>query len=260
MDAVAIGADGGLLRTVGDRPAVHALLIGDEWLGAFAVRLHEEPLPVAAAAGGGNVGVTHRRLGIVAGHELVDVAVAVLAGCGDFATAGYSGVNTVRVALPLVCMALGAGDFLRSGFVRETTNVGVAVDALEHGAVNGMLELVLIDVDAHRRAVYVLSESGIGVAGEAVRILELLRGVRGGGPGKTEKNECKRRKPASKVHALRRRFGENCRRDRSHRGSYQPSAISLQMFWWRGGGGAIRSFPRRNYGKDRAFLHPAWVF
>jgi hypothetical protein len=44
-----------------------------------------------------------------------------------------------------------------------------------------------------------------------------LRGDWGGGPGKTEKSERKRCKPASKVHALRRRSGGKTRRDRSHR-------------------------------------------
>ncbi len=260
MDAVAIGADGGLLRAAGDGAAVHAGLIGEEGLRAFAVRLHEELLPVAAAAGGGYIGVTHGRLGIVSGHDLVDVAVAVLAGCSGAASLCGFGVDAVGVDLLGIGVALGAGHLLRTRLMHEALYILMAIHALEHGTVNGVFEFVLVDVDAHRRAVHVLSERGIGVAGEAVRILELLRGVRGGGPGKTENNERKRRNPASKVHALRRRFGGNCRRDRSHRGSYQPSAISFQMFWWRGGGGAIRSFPRRNYGKDRAFLHPAWVF
>ncbi len=99
VDSVAIGADGGLLRAVGDGAAVDARLIGEEGLRGFAVRLHEELLPVAAAAGGGNVGVIDGRFGIVAGDDLMDVAVAVLAACGDFAVAYGLGVNAVRVAL-----------------------------------------------------------------------------------------------------------------------------------------------------------------
>ena len=38
--AVAVGADGGLLRAVFDGATVHALLVGDEGLRAYAVGLH----------------------------------------------------------------------------------------------------------------------------------------------------------------------------------------------------------------------------
>jgi hypothetical protein len=41
-----------------------------------------------------------------------------------------------------------------------------------------------------------------------------------GGPGKTESSERKQSKPTSKVHALRRLFGQKTCRDRSHRDSY----------------------------------------
>lgn len=146
----------------------------------------------------------------------MDVAVAILATCGNFAGARGQGVNAVRISLPLVGVALGAGDFFRGGIVRETLDVCVAVDALEHGTVNGVLELVGVDGDAVAVA---RGHAGVAVAGKAVGVLELLRGEWGGGPGKTKKDERKRCKPASKVHALRRRFGENSCRDCSHRGS-----------------------------------------
>ena len=100
MRAVAVGADGGLLRAVGDGAAVHAVLIGDEGLRAFAVRLHEKLLPVAAAAGGGNVGVIDGRLGIAGRDDLVHVAVAVFAAGGGFCPVCRLGVGAVRVAWP----------------------------------------------------------------------------------------------------------------------------------------------------------------
>ena len=78
--AVAVGAHRGLLRSVLHRAPVHALLVGNKRLRALAVRLHQELLPVAPSAGGGNIGVIHRRLGVVAGQHLVRAAVAVLAG------------------------------------------------------------------------------------------------------------------------------------------------------------------------------------
>ena len=97
--AVAIGADGGLLRAVGDGAAVHAVLVGDEGLRAFAVRLHEKLLPVAPAAGGGNVGVIDGRLGIARALNLVNVAVAVLATGGNLSALVHFRVDAVRVGL-----------------------------------------------------------------------------------------------------------------------------------------------------------------
>ena len=79
--AVAIGADRGLLRSFFDGAPMHAFLIGDEGLRALAVRLHQKLLPVASAAGDGNVGMIDRRLGIVGGQNLVRASVAVLAVC-----------------------------------------------------------------------------------------------------------------------------------------------------------------------------------
>ena len=53
--AVAIGADRGLLRSLFDGQSMHALLVRDKSLRALAVRLHQELLPVAPAAGDGNL-------------------------------------------------------------------------------------------------------------------------------------------------------------------------------------------------------------
>ena len=164
MDAMAIGADGGLLRAVGDSAAVDTGLIGEEGLRGFAVRLHEELLTVAAAAGGGNVDVIHGRFGIVTGNDLVDIAVAILAACGDFSGAGDLGVNAVRVALALIGVALVAGDFFRGRVVGEAFDVGVAINAGEC-AVNGVLELAGVDGDAVAIAI---GHAGVAVAGEAV--------------------------------------------------------------------------------------------
>ena len=61
---------------------------------------------MAAAAGDGNVGAISRRFGIVAGDDGVDVAVAVLTACGNFAGGRDLGVNAVRVALAFVGVAV----------------------------------------------------------------------------------------------------------------------------------------------------------
>ncbi len=184
MDAVAIGADGGLLRAIGDGAAVNAGLIGEEGLGGFAVRLHKKLLPVAAATGDGNVGAIDGGFWVVAGDDGMHVTVAVLAGGGDFSRGGDLGVNAVRVALAFIGMALVASDFFWRGVVRDAANVGVTIDTGKC-AVDGVLEFGGVDGDAMAVA---RGHGGVGVAGEAVGVLELLRGG-WGGPGKTESSE-----------------------------------------------------------------------
>ena len=110
-------------------------------------------------------------------NDFMRAAVTVFAGGGGgLSGAGFAGVNAARVGGLRVSVALGTGDFLRRGFVGETLYVGVAIDAMKEPAMHRVLELVLIDVKADDRAVDVLSEGGVAVAGEAVSVLELLRG------------------------------------------------------------------------------------
>src|ERR1039458_242890 len=47
MRAVAIGADGSLLRPIFDGLPMHALLVREEGLGALPIGLHQELLPMA---------------------------------------------------------------------------------------------------------------------------------------------------------------------------------------------------------------------
>lgn len=127
---------------------------------------------MAAAAGGGNVGAIDGGFGVVAGDDLVNVAMAVLAGGRNFTGGGDLGVNAVRVPLAFIGVALVAGDFFRGHVVRERFDVGMAVDAGKC-AVNGVLEFGLVDGDAVAVAI---GHAGVGVAGEAVGVLEFLRG------------------------------------------------------------------------------------
>ncbi len=215
--AVAIGADRGLLRSIGDGAAVHAVLVGEEGLRAFAVRLHEKLLPVAPAAGGGNIGVIDGRLGIARALNLVNVAVAVLATGGNLSALVHFRVDAVLIRLAGIGVALRAADFLRGRLVRQALHILVAIHAGEHAAVDGMLELALVDEEADRRSVLVRGgERGVGVAGEAVRVLELLRGVCGRGPGKKKENERANEKTSCNVHTLRRCLCEKSCRDSCH--------------------------------------------
>ncbi len=111
MRAVAIGADRGLLRAIGDGAAVHAVLVGEEGLRAFAVRLHEKLLPVAPAAGGGNIGVIDGRLGIARALNLVNVAVAIFATGGNLSALVHLRVDAVLIRIAGIGVALRAATF-----------------------------------------------------------------------------------------------------------------------------------------------------
>ena len=74
-------------------------------------------------------------------------------------------------------VATVAGDLLGSGLVDRPLDVCMAIDAGEHGAVDGVLELCSIDVEAGGLAVDIAGERFVGVAGEAVGVFRLWRGV-----------------------------------------------------------------------------------
>jgi hypothetical protein len=112
----------------------------------------------------------------------------------------------MRVALAFVCVALVAINFFRGRVVREAFDVGVAIYAGKC-AVNGVLEPAGVDGDAMAVAI---GHAGVAVAGEAVGVLELLRGGWGGGPGKKEERGETDENPANDFHPLRRRF---CRKN-----------------------------------------------
>lgn len=84
-------------------------------------------------------------------------------------------MGAVRVSSLRIGVTLGAGDLLRSLVVGEGFNVGVAVDARKQRAVNGMLELRFVNVEADGLAIRVGGEGLVGVAGKAVGVLQFLR-------------------------------------------------------------------------------------
>jgi hypothetical protein len=67
----------------------------------------------------------------------------------------------------LVGMASGASNFLGNGLVRSAFYVGVAIDAGEHAAVDGILESLRIDVQADGLAVFLMRQRSIAMANEA---------------------------------------------------------------------------------------------
>ncbi len=72
-------------------------------------------------------------------------AVAVNAcGCRRRST-GWLGMHAVRIRVLSGGMAIGAGHFGRRLVVHKAFHVFVAIDAAQHLAVNGVLELILVD-------------------------------------------------------------------------------------------------------------------
>ena len=140
---------------------------------------------MASAAGNGNVGVIDRRFLIVGRHNLMRIAVAVAAR-GRRSSAGFSrlGVRAVRPGLLGIGMALRAAHRLLHLAVIQALHIGVAIDAAEHAAVDGVLQLVAVDKKAHLLAVDLRRHGVVRVAGEAVLVLQLLAAVRRRGPDK----------------------------------------------------------------------------
>lgn len=182
---------------------MHALLIGDEGLGALAVRLHEEFLAVTFSAGDGNVGVIDGRVRIVCSNDRMHRAMAV--GTTGRGATGHSGfcMGAMRIRCKCVGVATCTGEFLGRCFVGQAFDVGVAVDACEHGAVDRVLQLGRIDKQAVRLAVDGFGDRGVAVAGEAVFIFELVLGMKRRGPDERRHNETTRQQPTNRIHVFK---------------------------------------------------------
>jgi uncharacterized membrane protein len=104
--------------------------------------------------------------------------VTVLAVCGwGSASLGRFGVVAVRVLILRIRMALGADNLFGCRLVDQAFYVCVAIHTGEHAAVNRVLQLVRIDLQAYRLAVNLIRQSGVGVASKTIAVFELLFGA-----------------------------------------------------------------------------------
>ena len=177
MRTMTIRADGGLLRSVLHGAAVHALLIREEWLRAPAVRLHQKLLSVTAAAGLRNIDVIDRRLRVRDCRGFVRAAMAIDTRGGGRFSGGELRVGAVAVGGLRVGVALRTGNLFGGRVVCQAFDVGVAINACEHAAMHGVLQLACIDEKAVRFSVYIFAQRGVVVAGEAVLIFQLMLGI-----------------------------------------------------------------------------------
>ena len=156
---------------------MHALLVRDKGLAALPGRLHQKLLPVAPAAGGGDVVMIDRRFCIVGGQNLVRASVAVLAVCPRSAGPVGLGMEAMCVSLLRISVALGATNLPGRGFMDQALHILVAIHAGKQIAVDGMFHLVSIHVQADLLSVLHRSQGGVGVAGKTVFVLGLLLGA-----------------------------------------------------------------------------------
>ena len=185
MGAVAVGADRRLFRSGGDRVSVHAQLVRSDHLRALSAVLHNKFLAVAGSASGRDVGVVHPRFRIAGRQQLMRASMAIDAGsCVAVASLNSLAVETAVVRCLLVGVASCAGDFQGRSFVRGTLDVGVAIHAGKHAAMDGILEPLGVHMQAHRLAVDVVGQRSIAMASQTFfrsRFRRLLAGWRLGG-------------------------------------------------------------------------------
>ncbi len=114
-------------------------------------------------------------------------AVAVNAR-GSQSRAGLDRLGMHRAGIGLLrsFVASGAGDFLGRRVVDQAFDIGVAINAAEQPAVERMLQLVFIDIEADLLAVFVGGQRGVAVTGQTIAVFKLLRGPARASPGQHE--------------------------------------------------------------------------
>ncbi len=169
---------GSLRRTLLSGASMHAFLVGDEGLRTHPIRLHQELLPMTSPARHRNIGMIHRRLSIVDCQNLVRAPMAILAVCRRrLATLARFRVGAVRISFLCIRMALHAPDLLRWSLVHQALYILVAIHTRKHRAVNRMLQLAFVYIQADLLAIHILCQRRVGMAGEAVFTFEFVRCV-----------------------------------------------------------------------------------
>ena len=182
---VAIRTDRGIGRSLFGRQPMHAFLVRHKGLRALTVLFNQKFLPVTHAARDGNIAMIDGRLGVIGSKNFVRASMTIHTSCRRRSTGlGHLGVSSVRICILRIRMALGASDLPRRRFVDQALHIFVAIDATEHSAMNGMPQLVFIHIQADLAAVCIFVQSGVGVAGETVFVLQLLLAASGRGPDK----------------------------------------------------------------------------
>lgn len=158
---------------------MHAVLVGDERLCANAARLHQKLLSMTLPAGCRDVRVIYGRLAFRNCKNLVCVSVAIPARGGRSSLSCLAGpcVSAVRVCALRIGVALGARNLFRWRLVREPLYILMAIHATEHRAMDRVLELCSVNVEACLQPICFGRKRGVGVAAEAVLVFGLMFGA-----------------------------------------------------------------------------------
>lgn len=151
-------------------------------------------------AGNRNIDMSYRRFGVVGSENLMRVAVAILARRRSCAGLSEPGMRALRVVSLRVRVAVRAGDFFRRGLVDEALHVLVAIHAAKHGAVDGALQLLSVNEEAHLVAICFGGQRLIGMAGETVFVFRLMFGACCEDPAK-QNNQNRQQDSAGTFHA-----------------------------------------------------------
>jgi hypothetical protein len=143
-------------------------------------------LPVTPAAGVGHILVTHWRFGIAGSKHFVCATMAVLTTRCRRTGLARNAMHTVRVSILRVGVAVSTAHLGRSRFMRKALYILVAVNTGEHAAMDRVLQLALVHKETELLAIQIFCQSLIGMAGEAVSVLELLPGACCGGPNQKQ--------------------------------------------------------------------------
>ena len=179
VNTVAIGANCSACFPSGHGMAVHTALISNEGLRTQTAGLHHEHLPVAGAACLRDVGVINARVRIAGRKEFMRAAVAINARCRILvARDDRFGMKAAIVDDLLVLVALGATHLRRRRVVHGILDVGVAIHAREHVAVDRSFELLRRDIETDWLAADFLAQRGVAVASQTIVVGGLLCGPR----------------------------------------------------------------------------------
>jgi hypothetical protein len=99
-------------------------------------------------------------------------------------------------------MALGAGDLPGRGLMRQALYILVAIHAGEYATVNRMPQLAFIHIQADLPAIHLRGQGGVGVAGKAIPVLELLLGAGRRTPGKQQQAKSWGKDFLGQIHAF----------------------------------------------------------
>jgi hypothetical protein len=128
--------------------------------------------------------------------------VAVNTGGRGWRITGGFCMHAVGVRILGGGVAIGAGNFCRRLVMHQAFYILVAVDATQQLAVDGVLELILVDEETKRLAVFIGCQRAVAMAGEAIGVLKLLGSMCAGTPSKKRRTKRTEQQKSNSSHVI----------------------------------------------------------